>query len=268
MPELPEAETIKSQISRILPVKIRQINLSKVARKIIIGNFKQLEATRIHSIDRIGKMIKFNLDAELFIISKLGMTGNWRISNTSLSERHKHLEFICENNLFISYIDPRRFGRLILFKSHGLVEFIKQFGPDLTSPEFSSTYIYETLKKYPMRNLKPFLLDQKFFPGIGNYMASEICALAKILPTRLAKNISSKDAERIKAAADSLIKRSIASQGVTFSGGYADAFGLKGDGLAELVVFYQKICGMCKKQEVTKIFMAGRGTYYCPQCQK
>ena len=77
-------------------------------------------------------------------------------------------------------------------------------------------------------------------------MASEICARAGILPTRKAKKITKKDAENIKLATDSLLKQSIKNKGVTFAGGYVDANGLKGEGLNNLVVFYQDICGLCR----------------------
>ncbi len=271
MPELPEVETIKSQLSEILPIQIIGIEESKHAKKIIIKNQFDIKNKTIQSVKRFGKVIQFELDGDCYIVSGLGMSGNWRISNTPINNPHKHIEFFGRRNkkdIYISYIDPRRFGKIHYLKKPGLLEYLGKFGKDPTSEEFTPEYIYQTLKKYPERKLKPFLLDQKFFPGIGNYMASEICARSSILPTRRAKKISKKDAENIKAATDSLLKQSIQNKGVTFSGGYLDANGSKGEGLNNLVVFYQEVCGLCKKERVKKIFLAGRGTYYCPKCQK
>jgi formamidopyrimidine-DNA glycosylase len=271
MPELPEVETIKSQISALLPLKITQINESIHAKELLEkSEFNPLNKT-IFSIIRFGKTIQFNLTDNCYIISGLGMTGNWRISDESLSIPHKHLELVCLKNkkkLFISYVDPRRFGFFSFLNESGLADFLKKFGVDPTSDKFTAEYIYKSLKKYPQRKLKAFLLDQQFFPGIGNYMASEICARAGIMPTRKAFRITKKDAEKIKFASDSLLKQSIENKGVTFAGGYVDANGSKGDGLSNLVVFYQEICGLCKKEKVKKIFLAGRGTYYCSRCQK
>ena len=271
MPELPEVETIKSQISPLLPLVIVQIKESIHADGLILEKQFELQNKTINSIVRFGKTIQFNLTNNCYIVSGLGMTGNWRISEKPLSIPHKHLELSCLKNkkkIYISYVDPRRFGFLSYLNENGLKEFLKKFGVDPTSDEFTPDYIYKSLKRYPERKLKPFLLDQKFFPGIGNYMACEICARAGILPTRKAKKITKKDAENIKLATDSLLKESIKNKGVTFAGGYVDANGSKGEGLNNLVVFFQEICGLCKKEKVKKIFLAGRGTYFCPKCQK
>ena len=271
MPELPEVETIKSQISSLLPLVIVAVEESVHVKSLKFKNQFDPNNKTINSIIRIGKIIQFNLSEDCFIISGLGMTGNWRISEKPLKIPHKHFEFHCLKNskkVFISYVDPRRFGYTAYLNGEGLKSFLKKFGTDPTSEEFTPEYIYNSLKKYPQRKLKPFLLDQKFFPGIGNYMASEICARAGIMPTRSAKKITKLDSVKIKSATDSLLKQSIKNKGVTFAGGYMDANGSKGEGLSNLVVFYQDICGLCKKEKVQKIFLAGRGTYFCPKCQK
>lgn len=271
MPELPEVETIKSQIAPFLPLEIVEVKESLHAESLKVEKQFNPMKKQIVSIDRFGKTLQFNLSNNCHIISGLGMTGNWRITERPLDIAHKHLEFHCRKDkkeIFISYIDPRRFGYISYLDANGLKDFLKKFGPDPTSENFTPEYIYFALKKYPQRKLKPFLLDQKFFPGIGNYMASEICARAGILPTRTAKRITKKDAEKIKQASDSLLKQSIKNKGVSFYGGYVDANGSNGEGLKNLVVFYQDICGLCHKEKVKKIFLAGRGTYYCPKCQK
>ena len=73
---------------------------------------------------------------------------------------------------------------------------------------------------------------------------------------------------RIILATKSVLEGSIKSNGMTFSGGYADTKGEKGEGVQNLVVFYQKVCGLCKTNTIKKIVLAQRGTYYCPHCQK
>ena len=125
-----------------------------------------------------------------------------------------------------------------------------------------------SLKKFPNRQLKPFLLDQKYFAGSGNYIACEICAQAGIRPTRKCAKITKAEALKIKKATDSVINSSIENKGQSFSGGYRDATGEVDQGVQNLVVFYQKICGLCKKTEVKKIELKGRGTYFCPSCQR
>lgn len=205
------------------------------------------------------------------MISGLGMSGGWRIGPNRIDEKHTHLQlsgFFNNKKIYLAYVDPRRFGRLYLVNKIGLENFLSNQGPDPTSNKFNLEYIYNTLKRYPERKIKPFLLDQKFFAGIGNYMSCEICALAKIRPTRKAKTLSKNDCQNILTATKLVIHDSIKNNGLTFSGGYTDANGEKGEGLKNLVVFYQKICGLCKKTSIKKTFLNQRGTYYCPSCQK
>ena len=126
MPELPEVETIKSQISSLLPLVIVAVEESVHAKSLKFKNQFDPNNKTINSIVRIGKIIQFNLSEDCFIISGLGMTGNWRISEEPLNIPHKHFEFHCLKNgkkFFLSYVDPRRFGYIGYFDDKGLKEF-------------------------------------------------------------------------------------------------------------------------------------------------
>ena len=138
---------------------------------------------------------------------------------------------------------------------------------DISSERFSAEYLHAKFQQYPQKILKPFLLDQKHFSGIGNYLASEICARAGILPTRSNGSLSFDDCQRLQQATSSVLNFALQGGGTTFAGGYRDGHGNKGEGLQHLVVFYQEICGLCRKTPVVKIILQGRGTYYCPHCQ-
>lgn len=216
---------------------------------------------------RHGKMLIFELDSGDRLISHLGMSGSWRISDSPLTEKHNHIQLIGRETIF-SYVDPRRFGTMYFLKRTEADDYVKKVGVDISSPDFTAEYIYQVLKRYPDRKIKPFLLDQKFFAGVGNYIACEICAHAGIRPSRRAGKISKAEAAKIKAATDLVIEGQLKHQGNTFSGGYKDAFGNDGGGLSNLVVFYQKTCGLCQDTPVKKVILAQRGTYYCPKCQK
>lgn len=199
------------------------------------------------------------------------MSGGWRISTEKILEKHTHLQFKCKNEngfIYLAYVDPRRFGRMHFVTPLGAQNLFSKLGPDPTSSDFNAKYILTILKKYPQRQIKPYLLDQKYFAGIGNYMSSEICVRAGIRPTRRAGKITRKETEKLKEAVDTVVSDSISNNGLTFSGGYVDANGEKGEGVKNLIVFHQKICGFCKKPSVKKIILAQRGTYYCPTCQK
>ncbi len=267
MPELPEVKTIQSQIKKHLPIKVEKIRKSSVIKSILHTKVPNLDGEKISKLKRHGKCLIFEFHEDLFLLSHLGMTGSWRISKEKIREKHVHFIFIGEGKL-LSYVDPRRFGHMYFFNKEELQTYLKRLGPDLLSKKLNADFIYSVLSKHPSREIKPLLLEQKYFAGSGNYIANEVCARAKILPNKLCKKLSLSDAKRIKKAFSSILKDSIKHKGVTFQGGYTDAHGEKGQGVSNLVVFHQKICGMCKKTEVKKIILKQRGTFYCPKCQQ
>jgi len=147
-------------------------------------------------------------------------------------------------------------------------EWLTRLGADVSSSDFTANYIYKRCQRYPNKKIKAYLLEQNHFAGVGNYMASEICARAKVLPDRTAGSISKKEAKLLFESTKTLLNNTLESGGTTFSGGYQDAFGDAGEGVKNLVVFYQDTCRMCHKTKVIKTTLLGRGTYHCPRCQK
>ncbi len=274
MPELPEVETIRAQLSLKMPLKLIKVDYSPFYLSILKEKNQHFSPTGISilKIKRKGKLLIFSCSEEKFLLSHLGMSGSWRISEDQRIEKHTHILFktLSKNKkqYFLSYVDPRRFGNLYYYNKKEAQIFIEKLGVDIGSPAFTGEYVYNTLKAYPNKILKPFLLEQKYFAGCGNYIASEICARAKIRPTRRTGKITKKEAHKISEVTKIVLDQSLKSNGMTFSGGYSDTKGRKGQGVKNLVVFYQKTCGLCKKTPVKKITLATRGTYYCPSCQK
>lgn len=276
MPELPEVDTIKKQLRKILPFKISKYTVSVGLKKNILHTKLNLEGKTIIDVDRKGKLLIFTLDDNTKLLSHLGMTGTWLInknlkqssSQSQLTLKHIHLQLISPQGFSLSYYDPRRFGHLYQLNFKSAQEKINALGLDLADENFNIEYLKKSLTLYPERDLKVTLLDQKLFAGSGNYIANEICARAKILPTRKCKDLKTKDFPMILQAIKDVIYPALISGGTTFQGGYIDTTGEKGQGVSNLVVFYQKICKMCNDTPVEKIMQAQRGTYFCPRCQK
>ena len=277
MPELPEVETIRKQLSQITPFKIKSFRTSCVSDSIIHTKIDRLKGKTILSVSRKGKMLDFLFDDGRHLLSHLGMTGSWRIDQNKSKVKHTHLEFAADledsNNkamrqLHIYYVDPRRFGHMYLLDEAGAQKKLSELGVDLKSEEFTLDYFSKSLKKYPERFIKVTLLDQKLFAGTGNYIANEICARARVRPDRQVKSLTNNEIKKLYQACTVVIDGATETGGTTFQGGYADTTGSKGGGVTHLVVFYQKICQMCKRTDVTKINLAQRGTYYCKRCQK
>lgn len=267
MPELPEVDTIKNQLKIITPFKIKKEKRSPVISSILHTEERSIENDEITSLERHGKILIFNLKSKKRIISQLGMSGTWRLSNEPLQIKHVHLELKGKNH-YLSYVDPRRFGHMYYWYENEWKKYLSQQGVDPTTKEFTEEYLYSSLKKYPHRKLKVSLLDQKTFAGVGNYMASEICAYGKIRPTRLCGKITKKETQELFKGFKIVLEGALKTGGTTFQGGYQDAFGENGGGVSNLIVFYQNICQSCKVTEVKKVYLNKRGTYYCPKCQR
>ena len=267
MPELPEVETIKTQLSHYLPFKIVSVSSTPQLRQNILHTELDITDKTLIEIKRKGKMLDFIFDDGSHLLSHLGMTGTWLVGETIKSGKHTHLT-LKGREYTLAYDDPRRFGHMYFYTAEEAQKKLSELGMDLTDPDFNLAYLTHAIKRYPERALKVTLLDQKLFAGSGNYIANEICARAGIRPTRKCKNIKREEFPKILRAIKKVLEPAIASGGTTFQGGYRDSTGEKGLGVQHLVVFYQKICQMCKKTPVKKIILAQRGTYYCPKCQK
>ena len=271
MPELPEVETIKNQLNEIFPLKIHSFETSNVVESIVHTKLDKLKGKTILMVNRKGKMLDFLIDDKRHILSHLGMTGSWRISKEKVFAKHTHLQFEGTHNnqkIFLAYVDPRRFGHMYLYNETDAQKKLAELGVDLKSDDFTYQYFKASLLKYPTRLIKVTLLDQKLFAGTGNYIANEICARAKVRPDREVSSLTEKELKALFKSVAIVIDGATETGGTTFQGGYADTTGSKGNGVAHLVVFYQKTCQMCQKTPVTKITLAQRGTYYCNKCQK
>ncbi len=191
---------------------------------------------------------------------------NPNLKNNKNNQNHQSNQ--TTNYYFLSYIDPRRFGRMYFTKEKEAKRIIDGLGVDVSSSAFTPSYIFNTFQKFPNKIIKSFLLEQKYFAGVGNYIANETCARSGILPFNRVGDITFKQCQRIKNSVNEVLSGAIKAGGTTFHGGYSDTTGNRGEGVKNLVVFYQKICGLCHKEAIIKIVLQGRGTYYCPRCQK
>ncbi|MBC7457608.1 MAG: Fpg/Nei family DNA glycosylase [Bdellovibrionaceae bacterium] len=272
MPELPEVETIRRQLIKNLPLQIESDTQSAGLKKNVLKTkLPSLKKKILVKIDRKGKMLDFIFDDGSHLLSHLGMTGTWLMGKDVKLTKHSHLILSGangKNKITLAYDDPRRFGKMYYLTPEKAVEKLNELGPDLLDPAFDVQYLKMVLQKFPERMLKVTLLDQKLFAGSGNYIASEICARAKILPTRKCKDLKEKEFSLLLKAVRAVIEPALELGGTTFQGGYRDSSGEFGAGKSQLVVFYQKICQMCKKNPVEKIILAQRGTYFCSRCQK
>ena len=230
MPELPEVEIVKQSLSK----KIEQKRIKKVIIKnrnlrfkIPLKFEKLLEQKKIKKVTRFSKYLILNFNDNSFCLIHLGMSGTIHLinkhiinkfTNTSLynspelPKKHNHVE-IQFNDMSIIYNDPRRFGFFrFIDNPKELKKRFNHLGPEPFFLSFNLKYLLNFFinKK---KDIKSFLLDQKFVSGIGNIYASEILFLCKINPKTYAMKLSKNDCKKIIYYSKSVLKKAIEKGG-------------------------------------------------------
>src|SRR5690606_3631692 len=148
MPELPEVETIRKQLSQVVPFTIKSFRTSDVAGDIVHTKLDGLKGKTILSVSRKGKMLDFVLDDGRHILSHLGMTGSWRLTAEKCKEKHTHLELVnSDGTAHLSFVDQRRFGHIYLYDEAQAQKKLAELGVDLKSPDFTYEYFKKSLLK-------------------------------------------------------------------------------------------------------------------------
>lgn len=279
MPELPEVETIRKGLERYLVGhKIEGVDIK--VPKLFEGNPKDIIGTKVKDVKRFGKglVIDFSNGCSLAIHIKLTGQLIFRDPKTKnepvsakvgvIPSKFTHVIFTLDKNAHLYYNDTRRFGWIRVVKTDEVKElpFFKTMGPepfkDLTLPYFKKVINSSGI------SIKPLLMDQKRIGGIGNIYANDALYLAKIDPRRRAKSLS--DLE-VKTLFDAIHK--VMEKGLKYGGSselnYVNALGQEGEYQNHTLV-YGRQSDICDRDggRIQKIYLGGRGTYFCIKCQK
>jgi len=274
MPELPEVETIRRQLSR-------QIKGARI-KKVVVRWGKKLEPSKkkfvelvqgktIKKIERRGKLLRFYLSGKQQMFVHLKMSGALLLRpHESQPDKHTHVVFVLSGKDDLHWNDLRKFGFIKVLSDDQAKAYLESwnFGPEPLSRSFTYDTMQECLMRYPGSKIKPKLLDQKCIAGIGNIYAAEALWSAKIHPQSVIKNISDQKFKKLHQAVRDVLQRSIKAQGTT-SASFVDAYGDQGAFAAQLKVYGRDgyKCQRCK-QKLKKTKLGGRGTVFCPRCQK
>ncbi|MBE6450594.1 MAG: bifunctional DNA-formamidopyrimidine glycosylase/DNA-(apurinic or apyrimidinic site) lyase [Alphaproteobacteria bacterium] len=279
MPELPEVETIKRALDKV--IKGAKISDTKVfCRKFrvpIPDCFEQKTiCATITDIKRIAKYIVLELDNKHSIIWHLGMSGKIKICESVPQDlqKHDHAVFYTDKGVII-FNDARRFGMLDIVESAKLNEHFafKNLGIDPFDEKLTADYLKQKLKnkKTPV---KVALLDQSVINGIGNIYASEALYSAKISPLRESYTLSLAECESLIEAIKETLTKAIKAGGSTLRD-YAKPDGSTGYFQDEHCVYNKTgqacpncSCNLKTTKGIKKIVQAGRSTFYCQTLQK
>ncbi len=287
MPELPEVEIVKqSLLSKLKNKKISKVSVfnRNLRYKIEDGFEKFLKNQKIINITRKSKFIILHFTGENYCILHLGMSGTLHLIkknnlnfSTNLSfykskflpKKHNHILFYF-SKFKLFYNDPRRFGFFKLIKSkHKLDVFFEPFNPEALDKKFNLFYLKKKLKN-KSKNIKNFLLDQKFVSGIGNIYASEILYFCKINPLKKGKNLKIKDMKKIVKYSNLVLKKAIKNGGSTIKN-FKNITGSQGNFQKNFKVYERNNLKCLRKDckgTIKKIIINNRSTFYCNNCQK
>jgi formamidopyrimidine-DNA glycosylase len=288
MPELPEVETIRRGLIKLLDNKlIVAINFDNnksfpndpvLVEKFLIGS-------RIIGIERRGKVIIINLSSEYSLIIHLKMTGQliFRSQNESfggghptqslvgsLPDRSTRVTIVFDDDSKLYFNDQRKFGWMRLLPTVEVpnVDFFKRIGPEPLEPDFTWDIFNSQLKKRANSSIKPVLLDQTIIAGIGNIYADESLWMAKIHPNNRVSKIPTAKSKLLYKSIKDILELSIKKGGST-DRNYVNAEGKRGSYLDFANVFRRQgqPCSRCGTI-IVKFKVNGRGTHICPKEQR
>ena len=277
MPELPEVETVSQGIkSKLLNHKISKVIVKRRDLRFRMDTKleQKITNTKINSVSRRAKYILINLDNGLTVIIHLGMSGRIVVEDLKSSKnifKHTHLEIITTGKKKMKFIDPRRFGSVLLHETNNLNthKLIKNLAPEPLTKEFNATYLFKALKGRSA-NIKSIIMNQFIVVGVGNIYASESLYKAKIRPVRQAKSLSLTECVLLAKSIKKVLKRSIKLGGSSIND-YSLVDGNLGFFQREFEV-YGKEGKICRKKtchsKILRIVIAQRSSFYCSKCQK
>jgi formamidopyrimidine-DNA glycosylase len=198
-------------------------------------------------------------------IVHLGMTGRLLVTTPEADvAAHTHARLTLASGKELRFVDPRRFGRLE-FRDLSRSESFRAVGKEpltIDSEEFAALFRGRRLA------IKAALLNQTLLTGVGNIYADESLFHAGIRPRRLAGRLTKAELERLRLALREVLEHSIQLGGSSVSD-YVDAEGVRGFYQLEHCVYLRtgEPCRQCQTP-IRRILLAGRGTHYCPKCQR
>lgn len=288
MPELPEVETVRVGLARLLPGrKIKAVdydwpksfpNAQADVDRFVIG-------AGIAEVRRRAKVLLIELSSKYSLVVHLKMTGQlvFKSATERFGAGHPNdslvgqlpdkstrvtLTFTDGSQLFFN--DQRKFGwmRLIPTAEVANLDFFKKVGPEPLSDDFDWRHLRERLMRRKNTNIKAALLDQTVVAGVGNIYADEALWGARLHPATLVRDISAAKFHKLYDELVYVLRLSI-EKGGSSDRNYVNAEGKKGSYISFARVFRREgqACPRCG-HTVEKTRVAGRGTHICPYCQR
>jgi formamidopyrimidine-DNA glycosylase len=289
VPELPEVETIRKGIKEKLVGKTIK-NIEVKVPKLFIGDKNNIIGAKIIDAQRVAKVLIINLDNNYSIIIHLKMSGqliyksgtssklqdesdeaqiakgghSQKVYDQPLPHAYTHIIYTFSDGSHLYFNDFRKFGWNKIATSEQVGKLASEYGPEPIQKDFTIDYL-KTIFSKTSKPVKIVLMDQAKISGIGNIYANDALWWAGILPNRPAKSLSDDEIAKLKTAIEKVIKLGI-EHGGSSENTYVKLDGSKGS--------YMKVTAVYQKKQdprghnIVRSKIGGRGTFYCPVCQK
>ena len=283
MPELPEVETVKNSLKKLmLGRKIAKIKILRAKsfpfpeRKTLILN------QEITAFQRRAKYLDLVFANNYHLLTHLKMTGQLLYKAGAslaggghptadvlqqLPGPHTRIIYTLDNGSHLYFNDLRVFGWMKVLTETELQQEYQKLGPDANTDDFTTTYLQEKIKN-KKQPIKQVIMSNEVCCGLGNIYAAEVLFAAKIDPRRAAQALKTTELERIVFEAKRILQLAIEKRGTTFDGRYLDGLGAGGNFESFLQVYGREgqPCQHCGTK-ISSLKLGGRSTCFCPHCQ-
>lgn len=287
MPELPEVETVRAGLQRLLPGRVVadvSFDWPKSFPNAVVDVDAYLRGALVAGVRRRAKVLLIDLNTAHTLVIHLKMTGQLVFRGEqdfgaghpndsligALPDKSTRVTLTFGDGSRLYFNDQRKFGWVRLLPTIEVenLDFFKKVGPEPLAADFSWQQFRDRFQRRQKTTIKAALLDQTVVAGVGNIYADESLWGAKIHPTTLVANVSDAKFKALFNSLRDVLQLSIEKGGSTDKN-YVDAEGRRGSYLAFANVFRREDqpcprCGMT----IIKTRVAGRGTHLCPNCQK
>ncbi|TAN29698.1 MAG: bifunctional DNA-formamidopyrimidine glycosylase/DNA-(apurinic or apyrimidinic site) lyase [Actinomycetota bacterium] len=281
MPELPEIETLRQDLSRFMVGKsisaVSAANNRSIRAHSTVGEFEEpLIGTHVREIRRKGKFLSITVSSrhrqDFALVAHMGMSGQLRRFASRIEiPKHSHVVLELSDESLVVFVDPRTFGQLYLdeLNDSGLASSLSRLGIDpINQPE----QIFNALQKCMNRKIgiKWLLLDQSHVCGIGNMYADEILFRAGIRFDRPCQTLSAEEVAAVASAISEVLNEAIQLRGSSLKDlQYRDVAGGLG-GYQNMHLAYGREGLECQRCHgiVERMFSKGRSSYLCRSCQR
>ena len=289
MPELPEVETIRKDLAaKLCGLRVQRVAvyLPKIVTPAGQAFVRALRGARILAVRRRAKLLRLDIvdrnRQPLAILIHLKMTGQLVLRHkrhivfgghpmvgvSVVPNKYTRVVFYFTNGDALYFNDVRQFGYVKLVSQAVADEIFRAYGLEPLAREFTRAALSKILRSHKTTRLKALLLDQRFVGGLGNIYVDEACFRARVRPSRRAGRLTPRERRALWRAIRGVIALSLKHRGTSFNT-YVDSDGQTGNFWRYRQVYARahdpcKVCGTIIKRTV----LVGRGTHYCPTCQK